>query len=1095
LCGLLKDEKFDMEEHGFDAVIFDLDGVITRTASVHSTAWKQMFDEFLKAYAERTPVLSVTEGGEPFREFTHTDDYLPYVDGKPRYKGVASFLRSRGIDLPYGDPGDSPDQETVCGLGNRKNQLFNEMIAQGNVEVFSTTVDFIKELQEKGIKVGVASSSKNAKAILDVAGLTDLFETRVDGIVSAELNLKGKPEADIFTTACDNLGVPYDRAVIVEDAVSGVQAGSNGNFGLVLGIAREDNELELKLNGADIVVKDVGEIDFNSIEEWFSTGLDEDQWSLSYYDCSKEKEGTREALCTVGNGYFGTRGALEESSANDTSYPGTYIAGVYNRLESDVAGRTVVNEDFVNCPNWLPITFKIGTARLSSPKSSPPTLGGTEGEVGNGNWLDLNEAEILSFTRRLNFRDGVLHRKVVVRDAVGRETLIESSRLASMAQPHLAALRYSITPLNYSERITIRSGLNGRIINAGVERYRQLSSKHLTPVAEGGEDATSYIVLQTNQSKIQIAEAARHLVSVDDERVAPEVTVEKMPGAVYSIFNLEVEKGSLVCVDKVVAIYTSKDSENPLEAAQEALHDIDSFDEVQQASAAAWADIWKKIDIQIAGDRLAQKLLRFNQYHCLITASPHNVNLDAGIPARGLHGEAYRGHIFWDELFILPFYDVHFPDTARSVLLYRYRRLDRARAYAREHGYQGAMFPWQSGSDGREETQVLHLNPMSGKWGPDYSSLQRHVSLAIAYNIWHYFWISDDREFLETYGAEMFLEICRFWASKASYNEKMRRYEIDKVMGPDEYHEKYPGSEVGGLKDNSYTNIVVVWIFHRAFAILDSLKERAREKLAEKINLTEGELERWKAITKRIHIPISDAGILEQFDGYFELRELDWDSYRSRYGDIGRMDRILRAEGKSPDNYKVAKQADALMTFYNLASHEVKEILTGAGYSVEDDLLQANFDYYFQRTSHGSTLSRLVHSYLANLIGDKELSRELYMDALKSDYVDSQGGSTKEGIHTGVMAGTVVLALRAYAGLNLDGERVSISPCLPTAWRKMRFNVGFRGDRYYFVVTPQSVEVKVDSACNDAVDLFVRGHKTTVTPQRWEAVELKKGRI
>ncbi len=1054
----------------FDAVIFDLDGVITGTASVHSAAWKQMFDEFLQAYAEKT--------GEPFREFTHTDDYLPYVDGKPRYKGVASFLESRGIDLHYGDPSDPPDQETVCGLGNRKNQLFNEMIAQGNVEVFSTTVDFIKELQEKGIKVGVASSSKNAKAVLDAGGLTDLFETRVDGVVSAELNLKGKPEADIFTTACDNLGVHYDRAVIVEDAVSGVQAGLNGNFGLVLGVARENNELELKLNGADIVVSDMGEISVDSIEEWFSKGLDEDMWSLSYHDYSRENEGTREALCTVGNGYFGTRGVLEESEANDTNYPGTYIAGIYNRLESEVAGRTVVNEDFVNCPNWLSITFKIGT--------SPPKLGGSEGGLGNGEWLDLNEAEIINFTRRLDFRNGVLHRKVVVRDAAGRETSIESSRLASMAQPHLAALRYTITPLSYSERITIRSGLNGRVINAGVERYRRLSSKHLEPIAEGAKDKISYIVVQTNQSRIQIAEAAKLLVSANHERVDPEVTHEKTPGAVYSTFELEAKKGSPICVDKVVAIYTSidKDIENPLEAAQKALQNINSFDEVQQASAVAWADIWEKIDIQITGDRRAQKLLRFNQYHCMITASPHNANLDVGIPARGLHGEAYRGHIFWDELFILPFYSLHFPDTVRAVLLYRYRRLDRAREYAKEHGYEGAMFPWQSGSDGREETPMLHLNPMSGEWGPDHSSLQRHVSLAVVHNIWQYVWISDDIEFLETYGAEMFLEICRFWASKASYNEKTGRYEIDKVMGPDEYHEKYPDSEAGGLKDNSYTNIMVAWAFNRAFEILDSLNERAREKLVETINLTEDELRRWRDISKKIHIPLSADGILEQFDGYFELKELDWEGYRDRYEDVGRMDRILKAEGKSPDEYKVSKQADALMTVYNLDSGEVAELLDEAGYFVHDDFLRRNFDYYLKRTSHGSTLSKMVHSYLANLVGDRGLGWQMYVEALQSDYADIQGGTTKEGIHTGVMAGAAALALKSYAGLNVNGEQVEIAPCLPAAWREVRFNIGFRGDRYYFVVTPESVEVKVDSARQETVDVFVRGRKMTLAPPR-----------
>jgi len=205
------------------------------------------------------------------------------------------------------------------------------------------------------------------------------------------------------------------------------------------------------------------------------------------------------------------------------------------------------------------------------------------------------------------------------------------------------------------------------------------------------------------------------------------------------------------------------------------------------------------------------------------------------------------------------------------------------------------------------------------------------------------------------------------------------------------------------------------------------------------------------------------------------------------------MDRILRAEGKSPDNYKVAKQADALMTFYNLDSDEVARLLGEAGYLVHDGFLRGNFDYYLRRTSHGSTLSRLVHSYLANLIGDRELSWQLYMDALESDYVDIQGGTTKEGIHTGVMAGTAVLALKAYAGLNLDGRLVKIDPCLPAAWREVRFNIGFKGDRYYFVVTPESVEVKVDSARQETVDVLVHGRKMTVTSQKWEAIELRKG--
>ncbi len=252
-----------MPKPHFDAVIFDLDGVITDTAAVHSAAWKQMFDEFLQRHARRENL--------PFQEFTHEADYLPYVDGKPRYKGVADFLASRGIAIPYGNPADPPQRESVCGLGNRKNELFNEMIAGGNVTVFQSTVDLIDQLKASGIRIGVASSSKNCKPVLEAVGILGQFETRVDGVVSDELGLKGKPEPDIFTTACDNLGVAYNRAVIVEDAVSGVQAGRNSNFGLVLGIAREDNAAELLENGADYAVSDLAEIGLAGLNAWFMT--------------------------------------------------------------------------------------------------------------------------------------------------------------------------------------------------------------------------------------------------------------------------------------------------------------------------------------------------------------------------------------------------------------------------------------------------------------------------------------------------------------------------------------------------------------------------------------------------------------------------------------------------------------------------------------------------------------------------------------------------------------------------------------------------------------------------------------------------------
>ncbi len=241
-----------IEQPTFGAVIFDMDGVITKTALTHAAAWKKMFDEYLR-YRE-------SKYGETFKEFTHGGDYLPFVDGKPRYKGVSDFLASRGISIPYGDSTDQPGKETCCGLGNRKNEAFNEVMERDGVEVYPSTVNLIHELKKAGIKIGVASSSKNCKPVLEAVNLLDLFDTRVDGEVSAELNLKGKPEPDIFTTACDLIGIDYSNAIVVEDAVSGVQAGARGNFGLTLGIAREDNRKELEENGADYVVEDLEEI-------------------------------------------------------------------------------------------------------------------------------------------------------------------------------------------------------------------------------------------------------------------------------------------------------------------------------------------------------------------------------------------------------------------------------------------------------------------------------------------------------------------------------------------------------------------------------------------------------------------------------------------------------------------------------------------------------------------------------------------------------------------------------------------------------------------------------------------------------------------
>ena len=1045
-------------KYHFEAAIFDLDGVITRTALVHSHAWKKMFDDYLRQRE--------IQHGEPFREFTQKDDYLPYVDGKPRYEGVKSFLESRGINIPFGDPSDDVEKETVCGLGNRKNITFNEVLKRDGVSVYESTVEFMKDLKKNGVRIGVASSSKNCEAVLEAAGLMHLIETRVDGVVSAEMGLKGKPEPDIFTTAAANLGVKPHHAVVVEDATSGVAAGRAGNFGLVLGLAREENKHELLIHGADIVVEDISEISHEDLNQWFAQGIETDGWKITYHTYEPAKERTREALLAVGNGYSGTRGTMDESEANKINYPGTYIAGLYNRLSTPVAGRDVWNEDFVNVPNWLPVTFSIN----------------------DGKWFDINETEIISIQRNLDFKTGLLSRSLKVRDQNGNETLIESGRFTSMADPHLSALEYTVKPLNYSGKITIKSGLNGAIINDGVERYKSLNQQHLKPVEEGTQGNRQFVVVSTTQSGVQVAEAADHEFRVDGNVVQAWLSQTVSPSAVYGTASFTLGKGQSVSLAKKVAIYTSKpdDTDAPLTAALQKLDNVtDSLETLLQESAAAWKTIWDKMDMQVTGDRFSQKLLRLHLYHLIVSMSPHNSSIDASITARGLHGEAYRGHIFWDELFIMPLYDINLPEVAKSMLMYRYRRLDKAKAYASEYGYSGAMFPWQSGSDGSEETQVIHLNPLNGQWDPDHSSLQRHVSLAVAFNIWQYYQVTGDTGFMKSYGTEMFLQICRFWASKCHWNEQRQRYDLTKVMGPDEFHESYPGSAEGGLNNNAYTNLMVAWAFGKAARIFESYGQTGIDEFS-KLGFNADELQHWNDIARKLYLDINAEGIIAQYEGYFDLKELDWEYYKKKYGNIYRMDRILKAEGLTPDEFKVAKQADMLMTFYNLEKTEVDQLLSEMGYQLPADYLQRNLDYYFKRTSHGSTLSRIVHARLASIAGNRDLSWQLYADALASDYVDIQGGTTAEGIHAGVMAGTILIALSTFAGISFDQDSLVLNPCLPDGWETMRFGLTFKGTRFNIMISKSRLVVTADKD----TAILVNGSRLNVLDGKESVCEL-----
>jgi len=1202
----------------YDAVLFDLDGVVTRTADTHAAAWKKLFDEYLEKKS----------GTGDYLPFDLKDDYIKYVDGKPRYKGIKDFISSRGIDIPYGRVNDASDMETICGLGNRKNHFFSELLKKEGVNVYQSTVDLIRQLRKNRVQTAIVSSSKNCRKILKATDLEALFDTRVDGVVSESLGLTGKPEPDIFLEAARKLDVDVKRCVVVEDALSGVEAGAKGGFGMVVGVNRADQAKKLKQKGAHLVVEDLSEIkaglllknlphalksfgkiieliggreiviffDYDSIRSYMDPRLDHaafyrdiekilaplaDQctvfilsresieyvkkqiridsiyyadsdgsrikgpggfsmerdelkhdmnrdkgktldllleklnlvsqsifpiflgdnlkdkdafaavaqnglgiavgdglrsssasfrlespkqigrfllrlspdldkgtsWSHIYMGFDPENEGRREVLCALGNGYFVTRGAAPEATADDVHYPGTYLAGGYNRLKTKVAGRTVENEDLINIPNWLCLNFRI------------------PGEA----WFQLKDVEILFYRQYLHIKKGLLNRTIRFRDKQNRETMILQHSFVHGEQMHRAALKTIITPLNWEGRLEICSALDGRVTNLGVERYRDLGNEHLDLVDARHVDEKSMVLkMRTNQSSVGIAMGAKTRIFLGNKTgVFKSFPADKPGGYVARHFIVNVGKGEDITVEKLICIYTSRDtgiSECLLEAENTVANNAVSFDCLLKSHVTAWELLWRKFDVKLELDnsdieQYTQKIIRLYIFHLLQSSSVHSLDIDVGMPARGWHGEGYRGHIFWDEMIIFPFLNYRVPRITRTLLMYRYRRLKEARRAARESGYKGAMYPWQSGSSGREETQQMHLNPESGRWIPDNTYLQRHVNNAIVYNIWQYFQITHDIEFLSFYGGEITLEIARFWASIATYNPESDRYEILGVMGPDEYHDSYPGSDKPGLNNNAYTNLMVMFVMDQALNLQHVIPEQDWEYLKKKLEVKDSELATWKKMSRRMKIVFHGDGIISQFEGYENLKEFDWKGYKKRYGNIQRLDRILEKEGDSANNYKLCKQADVLMLFYLFSAETLKKMFKRLNYTFDKDFIQKNINYYLNRTTNGSSLALVIHAWIEARQA-RGRSLEFFNQALETDMVDDRTGSTQEGIHLAAMSGCIDILQRAYAGLEIRSDILILNPLLTKSINRICFHIRYRKHWLDLEITKKDVKVK-----------------------------------
>jgi len=791
-------------------------------------------------------------------------------------------------------------------------------------------------------------------------------------------------------------------------------------------------------------------------------------WSLVYTDYIGEQERLREALCTLGNGYFATRGAACHANADANHYPGTYVAGCYNRLVDLIEGREVENESMVNLPNWLILDFRID----------------------RGPWFRLEAVEILSFRQELAMREGELRRSVRFRDEAGRETVLEERRLVHMALPHCAALELTIEPQNWSGALEIRSALDGAVSNCGVARYLKLSGRHLEVLDLGPQDdETLQISVRTTDSRIEIAQAARTRIFQDDRRVRIEPTALSDGGLVEHRFPVEVGAGSGVRVEKHLALYTSRDAAI-YECAGEAaglVAALPEYAELFRTQHLIWDQLWRRFALDIThtdarGEAHIETVLRLHIFHLLQTTSLITRDLDVGIPARGLHGEAYRGHVFWDELFVFPTFNLRVPEISRAVLAYRYRRLDEARRMARAAGYRGAMYPWQSGSNGREESQRLHLNPRSGRWLEDHTHLQRHVNAAIAYNVWNYLEATGDREFLAFYGAEMILEIARFWSSICHFNPQRQRYEIHGVVGPDEYHVAYPDAPHRGINNNAYTNVMAVWVIRRALNLATVLPTQRWEELTALLDIDQTELTRWEDISRRMFVPFHGHGrLISQFEGYENLEEFDWVRYRDIHTDIERLDRLLESENDSPNRYKASKQADVLMLFYLLSAEELTDILHQLGYPFDPETIPENVAYYLDRTSDGSTLSKVVHSWVLAR-SDREAAWTVFTEALESDVADIQGGTTEEGIHVGAMAGTVDLMQRCFTGIETRGGVLWLNPRLPSPLKCLRLQLHYRGHVIDLEVTNSVLEIRAGFDSGRTLSVGIAGAVEQIEP-------------
>lgn len=712
----------------------------------------------------------------------------------------------------------------------------------------------------------------------------------------------------------------------------------------------------------------------------------------------------KETVFTVGNGYLGTRGSFEEGYLG--AMGATLIHGVYDDVP-------VVHTELANCPDWLPLVVII-----------------------NGDRFRLDQGEILSYRRQLDVRRGVLSRDVRWRSESGYTVDIHLERFASLVDQHVLALRCQVTALNFEGKVEIQASINGYPDNQGVMHWEWLNQGDVT-TDEG--DHAAWMHLRTRNTGIELGMATR--VTVSDANAS--VRVSGCQGYPSLATTFPVQSGQTVTLEKLVTVFTSREEKAPAQAAVDQIKQQPNYATLLAAQETAWEEVWQSSDVVIEGDTKAQLAIRYNLFQLLISAPRHDDTVS--IPAKTLSGFAYRGHVFWDtEIFIQPFMIFTQPDLARNLLTYRYHTLNGARRKAKDSGYKGAMFAWESAGTGDEVTP---------RWVPpadDSEELVRiwcgdrelHINTDVAYAVWQYWQATGDDAWMRDYGAELVLDTAVYWGSRVEWNPKQEHYEIREVIGTDEYHEH--------VSNNTFTNRMVQWHLEKALVVLDWLHNQYPEQAATlegKLLVTLERQARWRDIISNIWIPYDpETGIIEQCEGFFKLEDINLADYEPR---TKSMQTILGIEGAS--KRQVLKQPDVLMLLYLL--RETPGIFS--------DLrtLQANWDYYAPRTdiTYGSSLGPAIHAALASYLNQPEEAYERFMQAALVDLEDTRRNA-KEGIHAASAGGVWQSLVFGFAGIRINDTYPQAKPHLPKGWTRLKFKLQWRGEWYEFDLRSEEVK-------------------------------------